>query len=121
VLARKETYSFETIHNIDPYGSDFVPTFRGGIKCWNMCVQYWLAVNVYKRLPRNQFRCGSHTALGSVYTFFPCCISRCTPALGKRRLLNDYLTLRVSDSHFLDILFAWVMCKCFAVVVKSIS
>ncbi|PSN54449.1 Lysophospholipid acyltransferase 7 [Blattella germanica] len=55
-LAKKEKYNFETIHNIDPYGSDFVPTFRGGMKCWNMCVQYWLAVNVYKKLPRNQFR-----------------------------------------------------------------
>ncbi|PNF42393.1 hypothetical protein B7P43_G02550 [Cryptotermes secundus] len=56
LLAKKEKYNFETIHNIDPYGSDFVPTFRGGMKCWNMCIQYWLAVNVYKRLPRNQFR-----------------------------------------------------------------
>ncbi|XP_069695683.1 lysophospholipid acyltransferase 7 [Periplaneta americana] len=56
LLAKKVTYNFETIHNIDPYGSDFVPTFRGGMKCWNMCIQYWLAVNIYKRLPRNQFR-----------------------------------------------------------------
>lgn len=56
LLARKEKYSFETIHNIDTYGAEFVPTFRGGMKCWNMCVQYWLAVNVYKRLPKNPFR-----------------------------------------------------------------
>jgi hypothetical protein len=56
LLAKKEKYNFETVHNIDPYGSDFVRTFRGGIKCWNMCIQYWLAVNVYKQLPRNQFR-----------------------------------------------------------------
>ncbi|KDR10082.1 Lysophospholipid acyltransferase 7 [Zootermopsis nevadensis] len=56
LLAKEEKYNFETIHNVDPYGSEFVPTFRNGMKCWNMCIQYWLAVNVYKRLARNQFR-----------------------------------------------------------------
>ena len=43
-------YDFETVHNIDEYGSDFTPTVRAGMKCWNMTVQYWLATNVYKRL-----------------------------------------------------------------------
>jgi hypothetical protein len=75
VLAKKEEYSFETIRNVDPYGCEFVPTFRGGMKCWNMCVQYWLAVNVYKRLPRSPFRYDSQTVLGYVNTFFPCCVS----------------------------------------------
>ncbi len=28
-----------------------VPTFREALKTWNMTVQYWLAVNVYKALP----------------------------------------------------------------------
>jgi hypothetical protein len=70
LLAKKEKYSFETIHNIDPYGSDFVPTFRNGMKCWNMCIQYWLAVNVYKRLPRNQFRY-SHWPLGVMWVALP--------------------------------------------------
>ncbi|XP_063223460.1 lysophospholipid acyltransferase 7 isoform X2 [Bacillus rossius redtenbacheri] len=54
--AKKATYNFETIHNIDPYGSEFIPTLRQSMKSWNICIQYWLAVNVYKRLPRNAFR-----------------------------------------------------------------
>ncbi|KAK7872885.1 hypothetical protein R5R35_006751 [Gryllus longicercus] len=56
VIAKKETYNFETIHNIDPYGSDFCVTFREAMKCWNSCIQYWLAVNIYKRCPMKQFR-----------------------------------------------------------------
>lgn len=26
------------------------------MKHWNICIQYWLAVNVYKRFPNKQFR-----------------------------------------------------------------
>lgn len=26
------------------------------MKHWNMCVQYWLAVNIYKRFPNKKFR-----------------------------------------------------------------
>lgn len=44
-------YNFETIHNINPYEAEFGPTFRQGMKNWNMCVQYWLAVNVYHKVP----------------------------------------------------------------------
>lgn len=54
--ARKEIYNFETIHNIDPYGSDFCTTFRSAMKCWNSCIQYWLAVYIYKRLSYKQIR-----------------------------------------------------------------
>ncbi|KAG8226558.1 hypothetical protein J437_LFUL000641, partial [Ladona fulva] len=46
---KKEDYDFETVHNIDPYRADFVCTFREAMKTWNMAVQYWLAVHVYKR------------------------------------------------------------------------
>jgi lysophospholipid acyltransferase 7 len=67
VLAKKEEYNFETIHNVDPYGCEFVPTFRSGMKCWNMCVQYWLAVNVYKRLPRSPFRALITMTVSSVW------------------------------------------------------
>ncbi|KAF2356353.1 Membrane bound O-acyl transferase MBOAT [Trinorchestia longiramus] len=45
-----ESFSYETVHNIDEYGSDFSPTVRGGMRCWNMTVQYWLASNIYRRL-----------------------------------------------------------------------
>jgi len=46
------SYDFKTVHNIDEYNSDFSQTVRLGMKYWNMTVQYWLAVNVYKRLPQ---------------------------------------------------------------------
>ncbi|XP_046393974.1 lysophospholipid acyltransferase 7-like [Ischnura elegans] len=46
-------YDFETVHNIDPYRADFVCTFREAMKTWNMAVQYWLAIHVYKRTPRS--------------------------------------------------------------------
>ncbi|XP_017785549.1 PREDICTED: lysophospholipid acyltransferase 7 [Nicrophorus vespilloides] len=49
-------YSFETIHNVNPYGAEFCPTFRESMKHWNMCIQYWLAVNVYKRFPSKRYR-----------------------------------------------------------------
>jgi len=43
--------NFETVHNIDEWGSDFVSTMREALKCWNMTVQHWLVVVVYKRFP----------------------------------------------------------------------
>lgn len=49
-------YNFEAIHNINPYGADFVLTVREGMKNWNMCVQFWLAMYIYKRVPFKQFR-----------------------------------------------------------------
>lgn len=52
----KLEYDFETIHNIDPYKTDTCWTFREAMKCWNMCIQYWLAMNVYKRFPNKKFR-----------------------------------------------------------------
>lgn len=54
--AKAETYDFETIHNINPYGSDFCTTFREAMKCWNSCIQYWLAVYIYKRFPMKHLR-----------------------------------------------------------------
>ncbi|XP_042217763.1 lysophospholipid acyltransferase 7-like isoform X3 [Homarus americanus] len=49
-VSDKIEYNFETIHNIDEFGADFTPTVRGGMRCWNMTVQFWLVNNVYKRL-----------------------------------------------------------------------
>lgn len=54
-LAR-ETLNFDTIRNINPYGSDFCTTFREAMKHWNICIQYWLAVNIYKRFPSKKYR-----------------------------------------------------------------
>jgi lysophospholipid acyltransferase 7 len=57
-LSEDETknVNFETIHNIDEYGADFVPTMREALKCWNMTVQHWLVVVVYKRFPVKSLR-----------------------------------------------------------------
>lgn len=49
-------YEYETIHNLNVYNSEFVPTIREGMKNWNMTVQYWLAVFVYKRVPWKNLR-----------------------------------------------------------------
>lgn len=50
------TYDFETIHNVDAYTTDTCWTFREAMKSWNMCVQYWLAINIYKRFPNKAYR-----------------------------------------------------------------
>ncbi|XP_023239382.1 lysophospholipid acyltransferase 7-like [Centruroides sculpturatus] len=47
----KQEFSFETVHNINEYGSEFSPTIRGGIRSWNRTVQYWLVMFVYKHIP----------------------------------------------------------------------
>lgn len=54
--SNQHEYDFETIHNIDAYTTDTCWTFREAMKSWNMCVQYWLAINVYKRFPSKNFR-----------------------------------------------------------------
>ena len=39
------------MHNIDEHGVETVTTMREALKTWNMTVQWWLAANIYKRLP----------------------------------------------------------------------
>merc|ERR1711928_184790 len=48
-------YNFETIHNIEEYATEFYDV-RGSLKSWNMTVQYWLAMNVYRRVPVKALR-----------------------------------------------------------------
>ena len=68
--------NFETVHNIDEWGSDFVPSMREALRCWNMTVrislsiplldfhrlynlsqvQHWLVFVVYKRFPVKSLR-----------------------------------------------------------------
>ena len=43
--------NFKTVHNIDEWGSDFAPSMREALRCWNMTVQHWLVAVVYKRFP----------------------------------------------------------------------
>jgi len=51
-----ENINFETVHNIDEWGSDFVPSMRQALRCWNMTVQHWLVFTVYKRFPIRSLR-----------------------------------------------------------------
>ncbi len=51
----EEAYDFETVHNIDEYGAEFVPTMREALKTWNMTVQYWLATIVYRHVIQYKF------------------------------------------------------------------
>ncbi|TFJ95712.1 aspartate aminotransferase [Platysternon megacephalum] len=44
-------YDYETIKNIDPYGTDFCVRVRDGMRYWNMSVQWWLAQYIYKSSP----------------------------------------------------------------------
>ena len=46
-----EWINFECVHNIDEHGVETVTTMREALKTWNMTVQWWLAANIYKRLP----------------------------------------------------------------------
>ncbi|XP_055710525.1 lysophospholipid acyltransferase 7 [Phlebotomus papatasi] len=61
-----QSYDFNTIKNSDVYTTETCWTFREAMKSWNMCVQYWLAMNVYKRFPSRKLRTGA-TLLVSAY------------------------------------------------------
>ncbi|XP_019871648.2 lysophospholipid acyltransferase 7 [Aethina tumida] len=52
----KVEYDYKTVFNISPQGADFCTTYREGMKKWNICIQYWLNVNVFKRFPYKKFR-----------------------------------------------------------------
>ncbi|XP_030764555.1 lysophospholipid acyltransferase 7 [Sitophilus oryzae] len=49
-------YNYKTVLNINPYGTEFYPTLREGMRNWNITVQYWLAMCIYKRFPYKKFR-----------------------------------------------------------------
>ncbi|KAM3822485.1 lysophospholipid acyltransferase 7-like isoform 2-T2 [Vipera latastei] len=49
--ASSVAYDYETIRNIDPYGTEFCIKVKDGIRCWNMTVQWWLYQYTYKNTP----------------------------------------------------------------------
>lgn len=49
-------YNFDVVLNVEPYDVEVCTTFREAMKHWNLCVQYWLAVNIYKRFPSKKYR-----------------------------------------------------------------
>jgi len=59
--------NFNTVHNIDEWGSDFVPSMREALRCWNMTVQHWLVFIVYKRCPVKSLRTGLVMLVSSVW------------------------------------------------------
>lgn len=54
--ANERSYNFTTIVNTRVTGVEKCWTFREGMKHWNICVQYWLAVNIYKLFPSKKYR-----------------------------------------------------------------
>jgi len=63
----KEAVNFETVHNIDEWGADFVPSMREALRCWNMTVQHWLVMVVYKRFPVKSLRTTMVMLVSSVW------------------------------------------------------
>jgi len=47
---------FETVHNMNVWEVETTPLVRDTIKMWNTCIQYWMAVHVYKRFPYKSLR-----------------------------------------------------------------
>ncbi|TRY68844.1 hypothetical protein TCAL_03048 [Tigriopus californicus] len=62
-----EDMNFESVHNIDEYGADFVPTMREALRTWNMTVQYWLANIVYRRFPMKTLRTAAVMIVSSMW------------------------------------------------------
>lgn len=52
----KLSYNFTTIVNVRVYETETCFTCREAMKHWNICIQYWLAVNIYKRFPSKKYR-----------------------------------------------------------------
>lgn len=49
-------YDFETVENINVAGVETCFTFRETMKHWNRCVQYWMAMYIFKRFPSKKYR-----------------------------------------------------------------
>lgn len=48
-LLKVTSYNFETVRCMNEMASEFKPTIREGIRYWNMTVQYWLAIYIYRK------------------------------------------------------------------------
>ncbi|XP_058830640.1 lysophospholipid acyltransferase 7 [Topomyia yanbarensis] len=60
-------YDFETVRNIDVINTEKCWTFREAMKYWNMCVQYWMAMYVYKRFPSKKYRTLATMAVSAIW------------------------------------------------------
>lgn len=50
---QQQAIDFNTVCNVDVWGCEGSPTLKETMRSWNQTVQYWLAVNCYKRAPFN--------------------------------------------------------------------
>lgn len=60
-------YDFETVRNMDVVNTEKCLTFREAMKYWNMCVQYWMAMYVYKRFPSKKYRTLATLAVSALW------------------------------------------------------
>ncbi|XP_029176585.1 lysophospholipid acyltransferase 7 [Nylanderia fulva] len=54
--AKMEVQDFETVHNMNVWDVETTPFVRHTMKAWNTCIQYWMAVCIYKRFPYKNLR-----------------------------------------------------------------
>ncbi|KAM0727914.1 Lysophospholipid acyltransferase 7 [Formica fusca] len=54
--AKMEVQDFETVHNMNVWQVESSPFVRHTMKIWNTCIQYWMAVCIYKRFPYKSLR-----------------------------------------------------------------
>uniref|UniRef100_A0A8D8J985 Lysophospholipid acyltransferase 7 n=1 Tax=Culex pipiens TaxID=7175 RepID=A0A8D8J985_CULPI len=60
-------YDFETVRNIDVINTERCWTFREAMRYWNTCVQYWMAMYVYKRFPSKKYRTLATLAVSAIW------------------------------------------------------
>ena len=83
--------------------SVFATTVQEGMRCWNMTVQYWLARNVYKRLPLRSAPLKSVSLpsrlIGSVCVRASVCECVCDDGAGRDALLEHDCTVLAREKR----------------------
>jgi hypothetical protein len=54
-LSDHNHYSFKAVNNINEYACETSLTVKQVLHHWNMTVQFWMANNVYKRVPIKKY------------------------------------------------------------------
>ncbi|XP_014206154.1 lysophospholipid acyltransferase 7 [Copidosoma floridanum] len=64
---KPEDLDFETVHNMNVWAVEKCFLVREAMKRWNTCVQYWMAVCVYKRFPHRGLRTMATLTLSALW------------------------------------------------------
>lgn len=64
---KPEELNFETVHNMNVWEVEKCFLVRDAMKKWNTCVQYWMAVCVYKRFPHRGLRTAATLTLSALW------------------------------------------------------